>query len=190
MACGLLVDPARLPLASSSRLPTAPAFLLFDCFGNSVPPKEPPSLRCKAPPPKCLATVVSEPDPHCFFYPFAFVDGSISNECANTLVQVPGKPNFVTALIKLGGKNRKDLIEAFPGMLEAKATCRRSIQIDCNYELKSLAGVDRTACCSKRVSRARRARSQVRASGRLTIAQRFLSLGSKDYFCEVRETDG
>src|SRR5216684_1283471 len=71
-ACGLLVDPARLPLASSGRLPTAPAFLLFDRFGNSVPPKEPPSLRCKAPPPKCLATVVPEPDPNCFFfYPFA-----------------------------------------------------------------------------------------------------------------------
>src|ERR1700704_5409492 len=66
-ACGLLVDPARLPLAPSGRLPTAPAFLLFDFFGNSVPPKEPPSLRCKAPPPKCLATVVSEPDPNCFF---------------------------------------------------------------------------------------------------------------------------
>src|SRR5258707_9716891 len=66
-ACGLLIDPARLPLASSSLRSAAPAFLLFDRPGNSVPPKEPPSLRCEMPPPKHLATVVSEPDPDCSF---------------------------------------------------------------------------------------------------------------------------
>jgi len=70
-ACGLLIDPARLPLASSSLPSAAPAFSLFDRPGNSVPPKEPPSLRCEMPPPKHLATVVSEPDPDCFL-PFCF----------------------------------------------------------------------------------------------------------------------
>ena len=139
MACGLLVDPARLPLAPSGRLPTAPAFLLFDCFGNSVPPKEPPLLRCKAPPPKCLATVVSEPDPNCFFYPFAFVDGSMSNECASMLIRACGEPNFLIPLIKVGVRNLTALIDDVAGKDRSEVTCRRSIQIDCNYELKSLA---------------------------------------------------
>ena len=48
-----------------------PASLLFDCPGNSVPPKEPPSLRCKAPPPKRLSTSIKEPDP--INYPSAFL---------------------------------------------------------------------------------------------------------------------
>ena len=41
----------------------------FSC--DSVPPKEPPLLRCKAPPPKCLSTLIKELDP--INYPSAFL---------------------------------------------------------------------------------------------------------------------
>ncbi len=62
-ACGLRINPARLPLASLRPFIGSPAYLLFDFAGDPVPPKEPPSLRWEAPPPKHLSTFVSEPDP-------------------------------------------------------------------------------------------------------------------------------
>ena len=52
----LLISPGRLPLASPSRSSAASPFCSLTAIGNSVPPKEPPLLRCKAPPPKRLAT--------------------------------------------------------------------------------------------------------------------------------------
>src|SRR5258707_13087024 len=99
-ACGLLIDPARLPLASSSLRSAAPAFLLFDRPGNSVPPKEPPSLRCEMPPPKHLATVVSEPDPDCFTL-LLFVVRSLSNDCASAVIQICHKRTSLVFPIKL-----------------------------------------------------------------------------------------
>ena len=80
-------NPARLPLASSGRLSAALPFCSSTVWLAPFPRKSPPSLRCKAPPPKRLATVVFEPDPNCFlpFYPFAFVVGTRSNDCASDL---------------------------------------------------------------------------------------------------------
>jgi hypothetical protein len=76
---------------------SSPAFLLFDCSGNSVPPKEPPLLRCKAPPPKRLATVVSEPDPKLLltFYGLALVVQRLSNDCASKIAAGSPKVRIV-----------------------------------------------------------------------------------------------
>src|SRR5216684_8742832 len=66
---------------------SSPCLLLFDRPGDSVPPKEPPSLRCEMPPPKHLAAAVSEPDPDCFFTLLLFVVRSISNDCASPILK-------------------------------------------------------------------------------------------------------
>src|SRR5436190_8944314 len=57
----LLKSPAEAPPslwqgASSAASPLCPLTVV----GNSVPPKEPPLLRCKAPPPKRFATSIKE----------------------------------------------------------------------------------------------------------------------------------
>src|ERR1041385_1565473 len=57
----LLVSSAEAPpslwqSALSAASPLCPSTVI----GNSVPPKEPPLLRCKAPPPKRLATSIKE----------------------------------------------------------------------------------------------------------------------------------
>ncbi len=51
------------PPSLSQAVYRQPCLLLFDFAGDPVPPKEPPSLRWEAPPPKHLSTFVSEPDP-------------------------------------------------------------------------------------------------------------------------------
>src|SRR5438270_6248128 len=78
----LLISPGRLPLASPSRSSAALPFCPLTAIGNSVPPKEPPLLRCKAPPPKRLATPAEEPDP--INYPSCLlVVSGLSNGCAS-----------------------------------------------------------------------------------------------------------
>src|SRR5436190_2653076 len=66
----LLKSPAEAPPslwqgASSAASPLCPLTVI----GNSVPPKEPPLLRCKAPPPKHLTTSIKEPDPINYLLP-------------------------------------------------------------------------------------------------------------------------
>src|ERR1041385_2692311 len=73
----LLVSSAEAPpslwqSALSAASPLCPSTVI----GNSVPPKEPPLLRCKAPPPKRLATSIKELDP--IHYPSAFLSSLAS----------------------------------------------------------------------------------------------------------------
>src|ERR1043166_157307 len=74
---GLLISPTEAPPslwqgASSAASPLCPSTVI----GNSVPPKEPPLLRCKAPPPKRLTTSIKELDP--IHYPSAFLSSLAS----------------------------------------------------------------------------------------------------------------
>src|SRR6266508_4305117 len=77
-ACGLLINPVRLPLASLGRHQQPCLFARRLLLATPFPRMSCRRFRCEAPPPKRLATAVSEPDP------LLLLSGeSLSNDCAS-----------------------------------------------------------------------------------------------------------